>query len=268
MKATGYLLFFYFFFVTVAAAQIEKSLPARPNPARLYSDLTKSATFLTKPQADFLEKTLVSFDDSTSNQIAIVVVESLEGYSANEYATALGRKWGIGSQAFNNGVVVLISTGGKEGNRDAYIAIGYGLEGAIPDVTADAILENELIPSLIEGNYFLGFKKAIDALTKASAGEYKLERRKRKSPKVSIPSIVFLILLILISILSSRGGGTMINRRGHRGWIGGPWLGGGFSGGSGWGGGSGGGSGGGFGGGGFGGFGGGSFGGGGAGGRW
>jgi len=264
MKIAGYLILFCFLIATVADAQIEKSLPTRPNPARLYNDLTKSATFLTKPQADFLERTLVSFDDSTSTQIAIVVVESLEGYSANEYATALGRKWGIGRQAFNNGVVVLISTGGRDANRDAYIAIGYGLEGAIPDVTADAILEKELIPSLKEGNYFLGFKRAIDALIKASAGEYKLERRKRKSPKVGVPSIVLVILLILISMLSSRGGGTMINRRGHRGWTGVPWLGGGFSGGSGWGGGSGGG----FGGGGFGGFGGGSFGGGGAGGKW
>lgn len=265
MKIAGYLISFCLLIATATAAQIEKVVPARPNPARLYNDLTKSAMFLTKPQADYIEKTLVSFDDSTSNQIAIVVVESLEGYTANEFATALGRKWGVGSQTFNNGVVVLISTGGGDGNRDAYIAVGYGLEGAIPDVTADAILENELIPYFKEGNYFEGFKKTTEALKKASSGEYKQQRRRKKSPEVGIPSIVFVIILILISMLSSRGGGgTMINRRGHRGWTGGAWMGGGWSGGSGWGGSSGGG----FGGGGFGGFGGGSFGGGGAGGKW
>jgi uncharacterized protein len=142
--------------------------------------------------------------------------------------------------------------------------VGYGLEGAIPDVTADNILENELIPFFKEGNYLEGFKRTIDALERAAAGEYKQQRKKRNSPKVGIPSIVFVLILILISILSSRGGGgTMINRRGHRGWTGGTWMGGGWGGGSSWGGSSGGGFGGG-----FGGFGGGSFGGGGAGGKW
>jgi uncharacterized protein len=264
MRITGYLILSFLLIATTAAAQVDKILPERPSPAHLYNDLTKSSNFLTKAQAEYLENSLVSIDDSTSNQIAIVVVESLEGYTANEYATALGRKWGVGSQAFNNGVVVLISTGGGDGNRDAYIAVGYGLEGAIPDVTADNILENELIPIFKEGNYLEGFKRTIDALERAAAGEYKQQRKKRNSPKVGIPSIVFVLILILISILSSRGGGgTMINRRGHRGWTGGTWMGGGWGGGSSWGGSSGGGFGGG-----FGGFGGGGFGGGGAGGRW
>ena len=265
MKKVSYLICLSLLLTTTVFAQVEKILPARPSPAHLYNDLTKSSSFLTKAQADYLERTLVSFDDSTSNQITVVVVENLEGYTANEYATALGRKWGVGSQTFNNGVVVLISTGGGDGNRDAYIAVGYGLEGAIPDVTADAILENELIPSFREGNYFEGFIKTVDALKRASAGEYKQKRKKRNSPEVGIPTIIFVIILILISMLSSRGGGgTMINRRGHRGWTGGTWMGGGWGSGSGWGGSGGGG----FGGGGFGGFGGGSFGGGGAGGKW
>jgi len=122
MRITGYLILSFLLIATTAAAQVDKILPERPSPAHLYNDLTKSSNFLTKAQAEYLENSLVSIDDSTSNQIAIVVVESLEGYTANEYATALGRKWGVGSQAFNNGVVVLISTGGGDGNRDAYIA--------------------------------------------------------------------------------------------------------------------------------------------------
>ena len=202
MRITRYLILSVLFIATAAAAQVEKILPERPSPPHLYNDLTKSSNFLTKAQAEFLENALVSIDDSTSNQIAIVVVESLEGYTANEYATALGRKWGVGSQAFNNGVVVLISTGGSDGNRDAYIAVGYGLEGAIPDVTADNILENELIPFFKEGNYLEGFKRTIDALKRAAAGEYKQQRKKRNSPEVGIPSIVFVLILILISILS------------------------------------------------------------------
>ena len=143
------------------SAQVEEYIPKRSNPPRLVNDLTQ-AGFLTEPQRDALEKKLVAFDDSTSNQIAVVVVEGLEGYSANEFATALGRAWGVGGKEKNNGVVVLISTGGGDGQRDAYIATGYGLEGAIPDATARAITDIELIANLKKGEPY----RALDRTEK------------------------------------------------------------------------------------------------------
>src|SRR5215203_2649809 len=139
-----------------AVAQVENAVPQRPNPPRLYNDFTKGGSFLTPEQASYLEGKLVAYTDSTSSQVAIVVVEDLKGYEANQYATALGRKWGVGGQQFNNGIVILTSTGGGDGNRDAYIATGYGLEGAIPDITAKQIIDNELIPEFREGNYYSG----------------------------------------------------------------------------------------------------------------
>ncbi|HEX7847445.1 MAG TPA: TPM domain-containing protein, partial [Chitinophagaceae bacterium] len=175
-----------------------------------------------------------------------------------EYATALGRKWGIGNKEFNNGVVILISTGGGDGNRDAYIAVGYGLEGAIPDVTAKYIVEHELIPNFKEGNYYRGLDEATDAVIKAAAGEYKAPASYGKGKNKGIPFKTIIIIIIVIVILISGGGrnGTYVSRGGWTGWSGGGWSGGS---GGGWSGG---------GGGGFGGFGGGSFGGGGAGGKW
>jgi uncharacterized protein len=97
-----------------ALAQVENVVPHTPNPPKLYNDFTKGKNFLTTEQASFLESKLVAYDDTTSNQVAIVIVETLQGYSANEYATALGRKWGVGGKEHSNGVVVLIST--EEGN--------------------------------------------------------------------------------------------------------------------------------------------------------
>ena len=248
-----------------AVAQVENAVPQRPSPPRLYNDFTKGRNFLTTEQASYLEGKLVAYNDSTSSQVAIVIVEDLKGYEANEYATALGRKWGVGGQQFNNGVVVLISTGGGDGNRDAYIATGYGLEGAIPDVTAKHILENELIPEFREGNYYSGLNKTVDAIIKAAAGEYKAPEGYGKRRGLS-PGKIFLLIIIIWIILGifGRGGGKgggYASRRGYRGFWG-PTLGGGLGGfgGGGWSGGGGGG--------GFGGFGGGSFGGGGAGGKW
>lgn len=254
-------LFIAMLFSVCAYAQIEKYIPDPPNPPRLVNDF---ANLLTPEQAQYLESKLTAYDDSTSNQIAIVTVKSLHDYAAVDYATALGRKWGVGGKQFNNGVIILISTGGEDGRRDAFIAPGYGLEGAIPDITAKTILDAELIPNLRSGNYYRAFDRTTDALIKAAAGEYKAPARNRKGGKGNL-SKIFILIVIIFFILSrigggGRGGGYM-SRRGYRGFGGPVIFPGGFGGGSGW-------SGGGGGGGGFGGFGGGSFGGGGAGGNW
>jgi uncharacterized protein len=251
-----------------AVAQVEDAVPQRPSPPRLYNDFTKGRNFLTPEQASYLEGKLVAYNDSTSSQVALVIVEDLKGYEANQYATALGRKWGVGGQQFNNGIVILISTGGGDGNRDAYIATGYGLEGAIPDITAKQILDNELIPEFKEGNYYSGLNKAVDAIIKAAAGEYKAPPgygKRTKGIGIGRIILVFFIVWIILGVFGrgGKGGGGYASRRGYRG-LGGPfWWGAGTGmfggGGGGWSGG---------GGGGFGGFGGGSFGGGGAGGKW
>jgi uncharacterized protein len=253
-----------------AVAQVEDSLPPIPNPPRLVNDL---ADLHTPEQEQFLEAQVDAYDDSTSSQIAIVTVKDLHGYSAVDYAVALGRKWGVGGKQFNNGVIILVSTGGSEGQRDAFIATGYGLEGAIPDVTAKTILEAELIPELKANNYDQGFNRSVDALIKAAAGEYQAPEgygnRGKGGKNFNISKFIIIIIIIIIIMTRSGrgggGGGGFMSRRGYRG-LWGPTIfgsGGGFGGGGFGGGGFGGG-----GGGGFGGFGGGGFGGGGAGGKW
>ena len=251
-------------------AQVEKYIPDPPNPPRLVNDFAK---LLTPEQVQYLEAKLDAYDDTTSTQISIVTVGDLHGYASVDYAVALGRKWGVGGKQFNNGIVILVSTGGGEGKRDAFIATGYGLEGAIPDITANQILEAELIPELKSGNYYKSFDRTTDALIKAAAGEYTAPEGYHKSAKskgISLGKIIMVIIIIFIVLGMSGGGGNRgggyMSRRGS-GWLGPFILGNMLGRGSGGFGGSGGGFGGG-GGGGFGGFGGGGFGGGGAGGNW
>jgi uncharacterized protein len=256
------LLISSFFLVAVLFAQ---QIPARPNPPRLVNDFVG---LLTTDQRDSLERKLVAYDDSTSNQIAIVIVGTLNDYDPVDYAVKLGREWGVGGKEHNNGVIVLISTGADGSQRKAFIAPGYGLEGAIPDITAKEIVDNELVPYLKEKDYFRGLNHSVDALIQAAAGEYTAPEgyhQKKGKPGGSFLPIIVVIIIIIISIIRrGGGGGGMMSRRGYRGrgippiwWF--PTGGGG--GGGGW-------SGGGGSSGGFGGFGGGSFGGGGAGGNW
>jgi uncharacterized protein len=260
------LIFIFILSCFTSRAQVEKYIPPKPNPQRLVNDL---AGLLTPEQVEFLERKLVAYDDSTSSQVAIVTVKDLHGYAAVDFAVALGRSWGVGGSQFNNGVVILISTGGGEGNRDAFISVGYGLEGAIPDITANTILRAELIPFLVRNEYFQGLNRTVDAIMEAAAGEYTApagyrQRGRGESGGISIGKVILVIIILIVLFARGGGGkgGGYMSRRGYRG-VGGPVI---FPGS--FGGGRGGFGGGGFGGGGFGGFGGGGFGGGGAGGKW
>lgn len=232
-----------------------QQIPSPPSPPRLVNDFTKT---LTADQIVFLEKKLVALDDSTSSQIAIVLIPSLEGADISDYALKLGRSWGIGGKEHSNGVVVLVAINDRKIN----ISPGYGLEGALPDITCKHIIDEVIKPSFKGQDYFRGLDEGTNAIIKAIKGEYKVARKKGgKSTPVGI-IIAIAITIIILSLLSGgRGGGTYSGGRGfRRGW-GGPVI---FPMGGGWGGSGGGNSGGG----GFGGFGGGSFGGGGASGGW
>ena len=240
-----------------------QDFPAKSNT--IVNDYTQTLTASQKQQ---LEQKLVAFDDSTSNQIAVVIMKSVGDYDINEYALELGRKWGIGGKDKNNGVILLIAIG----DRKLSIQTGYGLEGALPDIYTKRIIENDIKPFFKEGNYYAGIDAGTNSIISLIKGEYKNDKPKAKSGggKGSAGFIVIIIVIIIAIILRKGGGGGGSQVIGGRGvadalfWS--MLLGGGRnSGGGGFGGGFGGGS---SGGGGFGGFGGGSFGGGGSSGSW
>ncbi|MBO9198627.1 MULTISPECIES: TPM domain-containing protein [Niastella] len=242
-----------------------QEIPARPNPPRLVNDY---AGVLSPDEEQRLERQLVALDDSTSNQVAIVLVKTINDYPIEEYALKLFRSWGIGNAKTNNGVLIIAALD----DRKIKIEVGYGLEGAIPDITAGHIIQNDIAPNFRSGDYYQGLSQAANSIIKAAAGEYKAPanyRKKKGSGGLPIGLIIFIIILVVVFSGRNRGGGGgMMSRRGS-GWLGPFILGnmlGGSSRGSDWSGGGGGWSGGG--GGGFGGFGGGSSGGGGASGSW
>ncbi|MBQ9185191.1 MAG: TPM domain-containing protein [Bacteroidales bacterium] len=254
-------------------------IPQRTNPPRLVNDF---AGIFSSGQTAELESVLVAFDDSTSNQIAVVTVSDLEGYDPNQYAVSIGLEWGVGNKQFNNGIVLLVKPKNSSGRGQVAIQVGYGLEGAIPDIYAKKIVDNVLVPAFREGDYYGGVRKACDKLMGLASGEISVKREFEESLLERLMPVIFMFLMIAMFMFLAkagrRGGGNNGNNGGGSGddrrvYIGplDTWLT--ILGTGGFGGHSGGRSGGfggvgGFGGGGFGGFGGGSFGGGGASGSW
>ena len=160
-------------------AVLSYAIPSRPDPQRLVNDL---AQVFTSDQVSRLENTLVAFDDSTSNQIVVVTVKDLEGYDPSEYATRIGLDWGVGSEQFNNGIVLLVKPKTYDSAGQVFIAVGYGLEGAIPDAYAKRIIENELIPNFRLNDYYAGVEAACDVLMKLASGEISEPRGDDEDP--------------------------------------------------------------------------------------
>jgi len=241
-----------------------QDLPEKPN--KLVNDYTGT---LSASELQQLESKLVAFDDSTSTQIAIAMVKTVGDYDINEYALELGRKWGVGGNKKNNGIMIVVALG----DRKISIQTGYGVEGALPDIYTNRIIETDIKPAFKAGDYYGGLQAGTDSMIKLVKGEYKNDnpKAKKRDNSSAIPILVIIVVIIILIIRKGgggRGGSQVIGGRGVADAL--FWsmlLGGGnrHSGGSGFGGG---GFGGGSSGGGFGGFGGGSFGGGGSSGSW
>lgn len=238
----------------------DTAIPDKPNPPRLVNDFVG---ILSSSERSQLEQKLRAYNDSTSTQIVVVIVRTTEPYPIGDFAFQVGRKWGVGQQGKNNGLVLTWATQ----TRKIFIATGYGLEGAIPDAIAKRIISNTIAPAFKQQQYYQGLDEGTNEIIRRASGEYKADPSEDNGEEEGagtffIVLIIFLIIIFIIARRNRGGGGGNRNRGG--GWIppvffptstysgwgssGGGWSGGGSSGG------------------GFGGFGGGSFGGGGAGG--
>jgi len=108
-----------------------------------------------------LEALTSKIERETGSEIAVAIVESLQGITIEEYAARLFEKWGIGKEKQDNGILIIICTEGEVGNRPLRIEVGYGLEGVISDFEARLIIDETIVPNFGEGNFYEGLYNAI-----------------------------------------------------------------------------------------------------------
>lgn len=227
-----------------------------PKPQNFFNDYAGVTTHSTAQQ---LNDKLRQFERDTSNQIVVAIYRKMDtSSSVEDYTVRIAQSWKIGQGNRNNGAVLFVFTE----PRKMFIQVGYGLEGALPDILCKQIIENEIKPRFKTGDYDGGLTAGVEAMIKATRGEYKgtgkIHGGDGSSSTVTLLIIVGIIFLIFV--FNWRRGTVYSSRGRSSSWGGGYW--GGYGGGGGFSGGGGGSDGGGFSGGG------GSFGGGGAGGDW
>lgn len=167
-------------------------LPERPDPPRLVNDM---AGMLSRDEANNLENKLVAYSDSTSTQIVVMTINSLEGNDIGQYAIDLIHKWGIGQKGKDNGVLLLIS----KGDHKVFIATGRGVEANLPDITAKRIIDNVITPKFKEQQYYAGINAATDDMMARLSGQFTNDDQ--KDTKTSLKSHAKLIALVIVAII-------------------------------------------------------------------
>jgi uncharacterized protein len=185
-----------------------------PKPAAYFNDY---AGVVSKDAALRFNEQLAQFERETSNQVVVAVFPKMQSDSdVADYAQRAAEAWGIGSKAQRNGVALFVFIA----DRKISIQVGYGLEGALPDITAFDIRQNHINPHFRNRDYEGGLAEGIDSIFKAIRGEYKgtgktvLERR----ANTPVPSFLFFIIFVVVLMIISRmmrrlGGYTYSSRR-------------------------------------------------------
>ena len=186
MKKIILILFFIFSFLNAEITQYFPKLEGR---------IIDQVNLLSPAIKNDINSILKDHEKRKTNQIVVVILDSLHGYEIEDYSYQLGRYWGIGEKEKNNGVLLVISMAEKK----IRIEVGYGLEGALTDKISHEIINYTIMPNFKAKQYELGVLKAVNEIILSIQGEY--------SPKVDIgdfsntSKFAFLIPLIFFALM-------------------------------------------------------------------
>ena len=170
---------------------------------------------------DSTETNMVSaasaLSDATTAQVVVATVDNLGGEAISDYALELGRLWGVGDEEKDNGVVILLSVE----DREIYIAVGYGLEGALPDSKTGRIIDYYGLPYFKADDFSGGLVAVTDAIINEVYIEYGLtpksgyvsidnvsvnDNLEESGGKVAISWFALIVILVILSLISRRRG--------------------------------------------------------------
>lgn len=133
----------------------------------LNNPVMDTANMLSASEQQELSTQLRSFADANGSQIVVLTVATIEPETPFDYATRVMGDWQLGRKGVDDGVLLLL----VRDERKTHLAVGRGLEGAIPDVYTKRILMDTLAPYLREGRVYEGLVVATHQLEKLVLNE-------------------------------------------------------------------------------------------------
>jgi len=149
--------------------------------------------------------------------VVLAIFRSLEGESLEDFSIRLAEKWRVGQKGLDDGAIVLVFVQ----DRKLRIEVGYGLEGAIPDIEASRIIREVIAPRFREGRYAAGLEAGVRALYARVEGKPPAERRgKARGGGSQFPFwgvVGFFTILAVIAVMLMREAATTrgFNRGGY-----------------------------------------------------
>ena len=196
-------------FLPVRAAPGE-TLP--PRPSKYFND---QAGVISAPVAASLDEKLRQFERDTSNQIVVAVFPKLEtASSVQDYTWRISEAWGVGQKDQKNGAILFVFVA----ERKMFIQVGYGLEGALPDAISKRIIAEEIAPRFKSGNYEAGLTAGVEAMLRATKGEYTGSGRVGGDGSGGSSGgwlIGIVVLFIILSAFRKSPRGTVYSRSGR-----------------------------------------------------
>ncbi len=187
-----FILLFFLTVISLCYGQSDRLLTN--NPPKLTEYVTDETGTLKADEISSLKLKLRKFYDSTSTQIIVLLIPSLNGEPVEMVANAIYHANGIGGKGKDNGALLLIS----KGDRKIRIEVGYGLEGVLTDAMSKQIIQKEITPELKKDNYYKGIDNAVNSIIALSRNEYSVDKNKSNS---SVSDIVFIILMFLFPVI-------------------------------------------------------------------
>jgi uncharacterized protein len=194
------------------------ALPALAEPPIpvLTGRVVDQAGILDRATIDAITNQLAGYESATGNQVVVVTLSELKGYPIEDWGLALGRGWGIGQNGKNNGALLIVAPN----DHDVRIEVGYGLEGDLPDATANTIIQQEIIPQFKRGDLKGGVQAGVTAILAALGGKY-TPTRLTSSPAsgnefpAGAFSVFAFIFIVIVMIVTRRdyGPGVQHGRR-------------------------------------------------------
>ena len=185
--------------VLLALALALVSAPAAAEPVfpELTGRVVDDANLLTYPDKVAITADLKALEDKSTDQLVVVTLPSLQGYAIEEFGVQLGRKWGIGTDKLNNGVLLIVAPN----ERKVRIEVGTGLEGTLTDALSRVVIENSILPRFREGDFAGGIKDGVRDIALVLTGDAaEVEARARARQEADDPVFPWLIAIFWLAI--------------------------------------------------------------------
>jgi uncharacterized protein len=155
------------------------------------------ASLLSYPDEVAITADLKALEDKSSDQLVVVTLPSLQGYTIEDFGYQLGRRWGFGTAKWDNGVILIVAPN----ERNVRIEVGSGLEGTLTDALSKIIIENAILPRFRDGDFAGGIKNGVRDIALVLTGDAaEVEARAKARNDADNPMVAWILFILWLAI--------------------------------------------------------------------